>query len=339
MNNLKDLIKICSELFPDRDSSRMIVEFAGLPLGNIDFAGSARNMWYKILTEAKKHNGGLLKIVKMAQSEYPDNADLNNAIRTETNVAIRSTESISKRSGKEISTPLNIDTEALEKIMGSRNDLVEIEWLSKALTASNSVCKVALADGHVGTGWIFKNKYLITNNHVIETVNDAATAKIIFNYQLSGGDSIKEFRLDPHSEFYSSPSNQLDYVCIPIIDDGTLSNYGSLDIDISDNYKIEDLVNIIQHPMGGVKKIAMPDEILSIWTQKHHLFYMADTLGGSSGSPVFNQNWKVIALHHAGKDERDGGFVINANGVKKPANRGIFISAIISDMKQKGMNT
>jgi V8-like Glu-specific endopeptidase len=28
--------------------------------------------------------------------------------------------------------------------------------------------------------------------------------------------------------------------------------------------------------------------------------YTTDTLPGSSGSPVFNDNWEVVALHHAG---------------------------------------
>ncbi len=28
--------------------------------------------------------------------------------------------------------------------------------------------------------------------------------------------------------------------------------------------------------------------------------YLADTLPGSSGSPVLNRHWEVIALHHSG---------------------------------------
>jgi len=33
---------------------------------------------------------------------------------------------------------------------------------------------------------------------------------------------------------------------------------------------------------------------------EHRLQYTTDTLPGSSGSPVFNDAWEVIALHHAG---------------------------------------
>ena len=44
---------------------------------------------------------------------------------------------------------------------------------------------------------------------------------------------------------------------------------------------------------------------------------------GSSGSPVFNQNWEVIAPHHAGGDQQT-----NAQGDRRYVNEGILISRI-----------
>ena len=62
---------------------------------------------------------------------------------------------------------------------------------------------------------------------------------------------------------------------------------------------------------------------------------MTDTERGSSGSPVFNNDWKVIALHHAGKTEEDGGLVINpATGEKRGANEGILIKNIVQHSKE-----
>lgn len=53
------------------------------------------------------------------------------------------------------------------------------------------------------------------------------------------------------------------------------------------------------------------------------LNYLSDTQGGSSGSPVFNDQLQVVALHHA---------AIKAGG--KDANQGVRISTIFSTLDQ-----
>lgn len=39
---------------------------------------------------------------------------------------------------------------------------------------------------------------------------------------------------------------------------------------------------------------------LDSWTLMSSESYLTDTLPHSSGSPVFNSEWEVVALHHAG---------------------------------------
>jgi endonuclease G len=93
-------------------------------------------------------------------------------------------------------------------------------------------------------------------------------------------------------------------------------------------------VTIIQHPLGGTKQIALTaNKIIGIDRDRHKLFYQTDTEPGSSGSPVFNNEWKVIALHHAGKTESDGGLVIDVKtGEKRGANEGILIKEIVQNI-------
>ncbi|MEM9570758.1 MAG: serine protease [Pseudomonadota bacterium] len=64
----------------------------------------------------------------------------------------------------------------------------------------------------------------------------------------------------------------------------------------------EDEVKIIQHPDMRSKEIVTEDTQV-VKSNRHFLHYLADTEGGSSGSPVFALGGeKLIALHHAGKE-------------------------------------
>ena len=56
--------------------------------------------------------------------------------------------------------------------------------------------------------------------------------------------------------------------------------------------------------------------------------YTADTEGGSSGSPVFNNQWNLVALHHAGWSGSDG----------SATNEGIRIASIVDFLDAKNEN-
>jgi endonuclease G len=59
-----------------------------------------------------------------------------------------------------------------------------------------------------------------------------------------------------------------------------------------------DFVTIVQHPEGQKKQVALRDNrIVDVFDEFLH--YEADTQPGSSGSPVFNDQWELVALHHA----------------------------------------
>lgn len=59
-----------------------------------------------------------------------------------------------------------------------------------------------------------------------------------------------------------------------------------------------DFVTIVQHPGGQKKQVALRDNrIVDVFDAFLH--YAADTELGSSGSPVFNDQWELVALHHA----------------------------------------
>jgi len=214
---------------------------------------------------------------------------------------------------------------SLEKIIGSKDNLLTINWLEKALTASRAVCRVVREDGESGTGFLTQDGYLFTNHHVLETPEDAAGASIEFNYEVGQTGTVKplsQYKLDA-SDFKTSPVPQFDFTKVKVIENGNkpLKDWGFLEFDPSAMPAIGDAVTIIQHPSGGDKRIALrANEVVEQKAQ--FLYYTTDTEPGSSGSPVFNRDWKVVALHHAAKQ---------ING--RDANEGILFKNILEFLK------
>jgi endonuclease G len=57
-------------------------------------------------------------------------------------------------------------------------------------------------------------------------------------------------------------------------------------------------VNVIQHPRGRRKEVSLQrNNITNIYANR--VRYTSDTEPGSSGSPVFNNQWDLICIHHA----------------------------------------
>ena len=62
--------------------------------------------------------------------------------------------------------------------------------------------------------------------------------------------------------------------------------------------------NVIGHPSGRRKEIAVRNNRL-LDQLPDFLHYETDTEPGNSGSPVFNDQWEVVALHHSGVPRTD----------------------------------
>lgn len=227
------------------------------------------------------------------------------------------------------------DNARLEKIIGPGNNLLRIKWLEDALKASKAVCRVVCENGELGTGFLTKEGYVFTNNHVIGSAEVAKTAKLEFNYEIGPDGKTKSrtiYQLDA-SDFKSSTPDKFDFARVKVIDrgDAPLSQWGFVEFDAEAIPTVGEAVTIIQHPKGEDKQIALnANDVLGQLNQ--HLFYSTDTEPGSSGSPVFNKDWKVIAIHHAGKTDAEGGLVINAKGDKRGANRGILFRDIFKSI-------
>jgi len=211
-----------------------------------------------------------------------------------------------------------------EKIVNQSN-LKPIAFLEQGISVSKSVAHITLANGGMASGFMITPDVLLTNWHVFQTLKDTQDAKLRFNYQtdLFGNFlSAEEYELDGNSLFKSN--EELDYAVVRVKGEAGLK-WGYLKIKALD-IQLEQKVNVIQHPAGGPKQIAMNDNEIKYVDDKVAQ-YITDTLPGSSGSPAFNDDWQIVALHHSGGNIPEP----STNSIHF-RNEGIRIGAILADL-------
>jgi endonuclease G len=164
-----------------------------------------------------------------------------------------------------------------------------------------------------GTAFLISDWVAVTNQHVIETPEQAAESAIEFRYEFDqDGDERRAevYDLDPERLFFSDRRGvETDYavVAVKARREGVApgKNRGPLRL-IAERGKAQngDPLNLIHHPSGLRKRITVRENRL-LSTDEFTLHYSGDTLGGSSGAPVFNDQWEVVGVHFGGKPKLD----------------------------------
>ncbi|MFN5557818.1 MAG: DNA/RNA non-specific endonuclease [Chryseotalea sp.] len=159
-----------------------------------------------------------------------------------------------------------------------------------------------------GTGFLVAPNILITNHHVFPTKDYADGCVANFLHEKDSDNRILNgltFKLRPDIFFYSF--EDLDYALVyvqeeSITDNKELKEFGFLPLIATRGKIIEGSpINIIQHPLGGHKKYAYEQNVITnINDEVGIIEYTTDTQVASSGSPCLNDAWEVAALHYTG---------------------------------------
>ncbi|MGH6710740.1 MAG: trypsin-like peptidase domain-containing protein [Bradyrhizobium sp.] len=207
------------------------------------------------------------------------------------------------------------DRSDLQELVGGY--LMSLSWIEHGLVIAKAICKVQ-GPTSVGTGFCIGPNTLVTNNHVLPTSDIARQAKVIFNFEeeLGGGSrTTSSYELDAET-FVTDVA--LDCTMIRIRENPgspPLSNWGALNFQRDAKLRLNDPVTIIQHPLGAPKKIGILGNAV-MQVEAPYVYYTTDTMRGSSGSPVLDTNWHVVALHRAaGKWSKELGRYLNNQGV------------------------
>jgi endonuclease G len=228
-----------------------------------------------------------------------------------------------------------------EALQGDTIDLQGVAFLVEGAAIRRAVAYLEVNDPRgteLGTGFLIAPGVLMTNCHVIRDAEAARLTTVIFDRELDETGrpaATTSFTLDPDRLALFSPVEVLDFAVLAlgrrIGGPADLAALGYCPLsDSPDRHRIGMNVNIIQHPRGEPKNIAIRNNPLVARTERS-LLYETDTEPGSSGAPVFNDDWDLVALHHWGEpflEQRDE----DGRPIRTNVNEGVRISAIHRDL-------
>ncbi len=248
----------------------------------------------------------------------------------------------------------------LERVLG-RSQFQGVGFLSGGSRAARAVARIVIrsdgagVDGY-GTGFLVSPQLMLTNNHVLSSLRTAQNSVAQFDYYERPNGTLNtplDFTFDPDRFFVTD--EDLDFTLVALNPEGLngedLSGRFWLPfIRESGKLLIGEPVNIIQHPDGDPMQIAIRENPV-VDVVDDFLHYKSDTLQGSSGAPVCNDDWELAALHHAGVPRRDeNGDMLLTNGevwdgghetyhqIDWIANEGVRISRIVSYLDETRLN-
>lgn len=245
------------------------------------------------------------------------------------------------------------DDETLQRVVGP-GGFETVEWYQTGLQCAASVAAVKERLGlRVGTGFAVRagdfgikpsaDTLLLTNHHVLNSAGlggrtDFGNVEIVFS---AAKDSPKFGVVEVVAE--SPHDTGLDFALLRLSSNDLLPAPLSLcrAVDMPAERR---RVYVIGYPLGDVLQFSLHNnELLDHecdpcgrppMPARRRLQYSASTEQGNSGSPVFNDQWECIALHHAGarRDARADAFglpALNGGNRRVEANQGIWIGSIV----------
>ncbi|MFI6851816.1 trypsin-like serine peptidase [Streptomyces sp. NPDC050416] len=243
--------------------------------------------------------------------------------------------------------------QANERIIDLSNELQAWSFLPRGVRAGATVARITLRrDGRElphGTGFLVSPRLLMTNHHVLPDEGFARQCFAEFNAQVTVDnvpDTAVRMELAPGSFF--AADRRLDFALVavmPALDGrppGEIFGWNRLSVQLG-KLVLGERVNIIGHPDGRLKEIVLRDNAVLVRLDDF-IQYRTDTRPGNSGSPVFNDQWEVVALHHSGVPKKDDrGRVLRKDGrpwsqgdgddaIDWVANEGVRISSILKHL-------
>lgn len=209
-----------------------------------------------------------------------------------------------------------------------------------------------------GTGFLVAPNLLVTNQHVLNSLDRARFSRVEFDYEETFEGEVllsATFDLAPETFFVSHPAKGgMDYALVAVASrpradsrrpEAVLTEFGH-NVLVREEGKVVkgEWIHSIHHPEGQPRQVSLRENRL-VALQDLWLHYETDTEKGSSGAPLYNNQWEVVGIHHGGAEKRDSeGNILAIDGRRWTpqmeerqkwwyANEGLRISRFIADVE------
>jgi hypothetical protein len=313
-----------------------VVLGAGLNPGMIDFGGSAVMQWRSILVQARaaERLPDLFGVVRDTQPPLGSRIDELISVRPPLEPSTGRPDELSdpKGGGWKGFGAERLVVEGIDTLLG----MLGIAFLDVGLERSRSVCRLRATFGQNavhGTGALIGPDLLLTNHHVLYDweAGDrlATTVEAWFDYELDQAGRTRQMTVVPCDSATIVGDRQQDWAVVRTTDvppptSSILGLRGAV------APRPDDYVFIIQHPDGGPKMIGLSHNLVR-YVDNDVLQYWTDTKAGSSGAPVFNNEWQVVGLHHRWVQAPEGEGVAYRN-------QGRRIERILEGLERHGLD-
>ncbi|MDN5796977.1 MAG: serine protease [Intrasporangium sp.] len=279
-----------------------LAKSSGVQTAFIDMSGPVAILWQAVLDSARKQDR--LRVLLSTAAQDPNGA----AIKPLLMQLLRETPAAATDpDGSGVSTDVTAwkidpaDPGGLERTIEAQSSLLDVSFLERGIELSPSICKLLVtlndAKRYYGTAFRIGPDLLLTNHHVLfDDVGPATAVEAWWGYELAFGGAAREYTVVACSP--ESIVGRVDHDWAIVRAAGPLPDSAQpIPLTGAPAPKVLDRVYIIQHPQGREKKIGMIHNVVDGVTDQV-IQYRTDTEGGSSGSPVFDEQWQVVGLHH-----------------------------------------
>jgi hypothetical protein len=244
---------------------------------------------------------------------------------------------------------------ALEIEIGE-DDTLSVGFLLQGAISARSVAKLRVQrhfDGNpsfvaggkpdwaVGTGWMIGPRLLITNHHVVNARVKHEPAASDADFKLQAETTQADF------DFHEGSPAVITVPAVACVAADAALDYALLRLDEAaaerlpmrlrtnpltrpEASALRERVNVLQHPNGERMRLGFRNNFV-VTGSAEKLSYLTDTAGGSSGSPISDDEWHVAGLHRGWSTIEGGPVKVWGRDISQE-NYGTPIGRILADL-------